>query len=268
MAFGRLANHLLRPRGQYVASITEPGPIRDFLRMVRPVTAASPLVRIGAAGDGGYLVPDDLDGIAACFSPGVSDIAAFESDLAARGIPSYMADFSVDAPPSANPLFHFEKKYLGLVDDATYVTLDSWVARHAPGDADLLLQMDIEGGEYDVLLDVSNDTLRRFRIVVIEFHWLDAMAISPLAFAWLRATFAKLLKNFAVVHIHPNNCEAPREVSGFAIPPVMEFTFVRRDRPGTSAPAREFPHPLDAANVPGRPDFALPACWHDAYLTP
>ena len=30
---------------------------------------------IGGAGDGGYLVPDDLDGIEYCFSPGVNLIS-------------------------------------------------------------------------------------------------------------------------------------------------------------------------------------------------
>ena len=40
------------------------------------------LLRIGGDSDGGYLLPDDLENISSCFSPGVSDIFDFEFTLA------------------------------------------------------------------------------------------------------------------------------------------------------------------------------------------
>ncbi len=40
---------------------------------------------MGGENDGGYLVPDDLEGIEYCFSPGVSNIATFELDCLNRG---------------------------------------------------------------------------------------------------------------------------------------------------------------------------------------
>ena len=83
------------------------------MRTVSPVATEHQLVRIGGSADGGYLVPDDLAGISALFSPGVADTADFESVFAARGVPCFLADYSVDAPPVSSPLFHFEKKYLG-----------------------------------------------------------------------------------------------------------------------------------------------------------
>ena len=53
----------------------------------------------GPDGDGGYLVPDDLEGIVACFSPGVSNVAGFEKDCALKGMKVFMADASVEARP-------------------------------------------------------------------------------------------------------------------------------------------------------------------------
>jgi hypothetical protein len=53
------------------------GTLRDLLTRVRPVKTNFDLIRLGSKNDGGYLVPDDLDGIVACFSPGVSRIANF-----------------------------------------------------------------------------------------------------------------------------------------------------------------------------------------------
>ena len=138
--------------------------------MVQPVATNHPLIRLGCEGDGGYLVPDDLEGIAACFSPGVSTVADFELSLAERGIPCYLADYSVDQAPVQHPLISFEKKFLGLENNEVFTTLDAWMAKHAPNKTDFLLQMDIEGAEYDVLFDVSEETLQKCRVLVIEFH--------------------------------------------------------------------------------------------------
>jgi hypothetical protein len=79
--------------------------LQQFIYPLRPVTCCKDLIRVGYDNDGGYLVPDDLEGIAACFSPGVGDRAFFETDLLDRfNIPSYLADKSVDGPPNGlNP---------------------------------------------------------------------------------------------------------------------------------------------------------------------
>lgn len=257
----RVGREALARRGRQVAPATTPAEVREVLDLLRPMATTRELIRVGGPGDGGYLVPDDLEDIDACFSPGVSTHATFEEELAGRGIRSFLADYSVDGPPAPHPLIHFEKKYLGLVNDDTYVTLDDWVGRHGPFRGDLILQMDIEGAEYDVILDTSNDTWRRFRIVVIEFHGLDRQLGHPVALRWLRAAVIKLRKTFDVVHLHPNNTSAPVRVAGHDIPPVLEVSLLRRDRTGEAVPAMRFPHPLDATNVPGQPDHALPASW-------
>ena len=81
------------------------GDVRSILDAMHPMAAPRQLIRIGGGGDGGYLVPDDLDGIAACFSPGVSVTSDFELGMAERSIPCFMADASVDAPQSLLPTF-------------------------------------------------------------------------------------------------------------------------------------------------------------------
>jgi len=236
----------------------------EFFRRVAPVSTEHPLIRIGNANDGGYLVPDDLDGIRSCYSPGVSNMVDFEMALTRRGINCQLADYSVAAPPCNDPLIHFEKRYLGCVNDATHMRLADWVARTAdPLDTELLLQMDIEGGEYDVLIDSPIDLLARFRIVVIEFHSLEAL-FTPLGFRLINSVLAKLLSTFRLVHIHPNNCFEWQWYGPYRVPTVMEFTFHRADRISTTRPTRHFPHQLDGTNVPAKPDFSLPHCWYSA----
>lgn len=244
----------------FVSQVTDSSAMEQFFRSVRPVSTNYELTRIGGERDGGYLVPNDLKGIQVCFSPGVSRCAEFELDMARRGIDCFLADYSVDAPPVSHPLIHFEKKFLGQVDDLSHVTLERWVARNAPHQRDFVLQMDIEGGEYPVIVETGSETLRKFRILVIEFHAMESL-YDKFGFNLINFTFTKLLKDFDVVHIHPNNFAEPIVYGNYAIPPYMEFTFLRKDRISTRRPALTFPHPLDRNNVESNRAIALPKCW-------
>ncbi len=181
--------------------------------------------------------------------------------MANRGIRCFLADYSVDAPPVENDLFDFEKKFLGITEDPVHMTLKNWTKRKAGDETDLILQMDIEGAEYSVILDAERDIIRNFRIIVIEFHRLDAL-FENFGFEIIHLTFRRLLADFEIVHIHPNNCYMPKTYKGYEIPPVTEFTFLRKDRISNSRPTRTFPHELDQANVPYHSDYALPNCWY------
>lgn len=250
----------LHRKNYFISRATESGALANFLRSVRPLETNHDLIRIGGETDGGYLVPNDLEGIEACFSPGVSRCADFELDLARRGVHCFLADYSVDAPPVSHSLIHFEKTFLGQIDDSRHTTLESWVAREAPGRREFILQMDIEGGEYPVIVDTSSETLRKFRILVIEFHEMESL-YDKYGFNLINLTFKKILKDFEVVHIHPNNYRKPVVYGKYEIPPYMEFTFLRKDRITRRNPAMTFPHPLDRNNVPGNDAFTLPTCW-------
>ena len=234
--------------------------LEDFFQRIKPVITEYPLIRLGGNGDGGYLVPDDFNGIDVCFSPGVSNIANFELAMADMGIKCYMADYSVDKPPFENKFFFFRKKFLGVRNDDVFLTLDKWVGEtEAQGD-DFLLQMDIEGGEYPVILDMDMSLLKRFRILIIEFHDLQ-MLFDKVGFNLIDLTFHKLLKEFHIVHIHPNNCTPTLKYGKFKVPPVMEFTMIRKDRVKSFSHAQVFPHALDVKNVDYLDDIPLPKCW-------
>ncbi len=242
------ADRLLPRLGRAPLRLGDPAELRRFLNTLHPVTGEIPLVRLGGPGDGGYLVPDDLDGIAACFSPGVGPTSSFELDCANHGMDVFLADSSVEEPVQQHDRFHFSPKHIGSFQDDRTITLDDWVSTMLPeGDGDLLLQMDIEGSEYEVLHSVSQAVLDRCRIVVAEFHNLDLLHFRH-TFPILSRAFQKLLRTHVCVHIHPNNYCPIVTYQGIGIPKVAEFTFVRRDRVHQVGFAREFPHPLDADN--------------------
>lgn len=234
--------------------------VRQTIAKLRPRKFDGELVRMGSDGDGGYLVPNDLDGIVGCVSPGVAGEVGFDLQLAERGVKVVMADASVDDAPAEHSNFTFHKKFLGTRNDSLFVRLEDLVGDEFD-DGDLILQMDIEGAEFPVLLDSPDELLRRFRIIVLEVHDFG-QAFGKFSAGLVDALTDKLTRNHAVVHIHPNNCCGSDKRHGIEIPRVLEFTFYRRDR-GVSdeLAAGPFPHPLDVENVPGIAPLPLPAIW-------
>jgi len=251
------------------------GEISSMLKSLYPLETDKKLIRMGPSGDGGYLVPDDMENIEACFSPGVGQLSGFEKQCAELGMKIYMADGSVDHPGETDNKFFFikkfigpepnedfiTKKFLGPVSNDDFITMDEWVASSV-GDSqsDLLLQMDIEGHEYDSILSMSDDLLRRFRVIIIEFHGLYYFW-DPEFFEFASKAFSKLLQQHSCVHIHPNNISGVFSYGGLDIPRAAEFTFLRNDRFSNSQFATEFPNPLDEDNS-DHPHIVLPECWH------
>lgn len=237
--------------------------VRDLISRIHPISTEKELIRLGADSDGGYLVPNDLKGIEACFSPGVGQFSSFEEACFKQGIKIFLADYSVDSP-NLNPQeikFNFLKKYIGSKSDDKFVTLDEWVAQSNISDySDLILQMDIEGFEYESLISLSSSLLNRFRIIVVEFHDLDKLW-NPEFYRFASIVFDKLLHNHNCVHLHPNNCYPVFEKDGIEIPPIMEFTFLRKDRVKEFSYANTFPHALDVDNEIGT-HIPLPSTWY------
>ncbi len=261
-AIKRVAKSWLLPE-LFAVERTKDKDLLEFISQIRPQDCGIELIRLGTkGGDGGYLIPDDLEGIEYCFSPGVSTVSDFEEDLADRNIRSFLADCSVDGPTKSRPEFTFDKKFLGSFDHENFFTLETWKNKYLEGyTGDLILQMDIEGSEYEVILNIPDGLLGQFRMIVIEFHGLDRL-FDPFAFRLISACFERLQKSFYVVHIHPNNCCGAVQMGGIEIPPLMEFTFLNRKRVSRTKPESSFPHRFDADNFPEAKPLVLPKCWY------
>lgn len=245
----------------HLARRTRNSEVQEVIDALHPVDGGVELIRLGPDSDGGYLIPNDLDGIGFAFSPGVSNESGFEAALADRGMGIFLADYSVDRPAQDHPRFVFDKRFVGSFSDNEFITLDEWKGRHIPDyRGDLLLQMDIEGAELETLFATSPQLLAQFRIMVIEFHNLQNLWNGPF-FDLAASAFRKVLRTHSVVHIHPNNCCGSMRSRGIEIPRVAEITFYRRDRIRDWTYRRVFPHPLDRDNT-SNPPLSLPECWH------
>ncbi|MEN2281293.1 FkbM family methyltransferase [Algoriphagus sp. SE2] len=253
---------IIEKQDKIVLDKTEKQKLTDLISKLQPIRTDKELIRLGADSDGGYLVPNDLKGVEACFSPGVGEFSSFETDCYRHGMKIFMADNSVDSP-NLDPKevkFSFLKKFIGSKTDDQFITLDEWATQSSISDySDLILQMDIEGFEYESLISISTSLLNRFRIIVVEFHDLDKLW-NPEFFRFASIVFEKLLHNHYCVHLHPNNCYPVFKKDGIEIPPIMEFTFLRKDRVEEFSYSNSFPHALDVDNEVGN-HVVLPRDW-------
>ena len=208
-------------------------------------------------------MPDDLEGVIACVSPGVALVSGFDDAIAKRGIDVHMVDASVDGPAVSHPRFHFRKLYIGPSTEDNFISLED-LCRSIPQfetNGDLILLMDIEGAEYVVILGMPEDLLSRFRIIIIEFHNLESI-FHKFSFELMNAAFAKLLRHHKAVHLHPNNIGGSVTCFGQIVPCVMEMTFYRKDRAEFNRDReRHYPHPLDKDNGLLMAPLILPPEW-------
>jgi hypothetical protein len=248
--------------GLNVTSHVKTADVLEVINKLRPQDCGKKLTRIGGSGDGGYLIPDDLEGIDYCFSPGVNTVADFENHMADMGIRSFLADYSVDSPPIMRPEFVFDKRFLGITNNERFMTLEYWKDKYLRDHSgDLLLQMDIEGFEWQVIAKAPDALLSQFRILVIEFHGIHKL-FDRFGHLLLSSCFDKLLESFHIVHLHPNNIGGSVKKGSIEVPRIMEFTFLNKRRGAVVKPQLQFPHKEDRDNDPGRAPLNLPKCWY------
>ncbi|MEZ6008554.1 MAG: methyltransferase [Planctomycetota bacterium] len=175
----------------------------------------------------------------------------------------HLADASVDGPAELHDSFRFEQVFfVGGRTQGEFVSLHDWITQAAASRelGDCILQMDIEGWEYESLAAVPSSTLSLFRVLIIEFHFLDELWTGTRGAA-IQSVLLRLLETHACVHIPPNNCCGAVTYFGVSVPRVMEFTFLRRDRLLSGGYRHQFPHPEDRDNVAEKPRLLLPSAW-------
>ena len=174
-----------------------------------------------------------------------------------------MVDGSVDFPPEEDKNFFFLKKYLSSVSDIHNITLSDWLLEsQVKKNEKIILQMDIEGSEYEVLTYESSQMLEKFSLLVFEFHKLENI-VNPIFYKMINAIFDKIYKNFKICHVHPNNFSGVYKYNDFKIPSSIEITFIRNDLSEAKKLKKEIilPHDLDQKNVQNIREINMPKIW-------
>jgi hypothetical protein len=210
--------------------------------------------RLGRQFDGGYVIavpPEDTyDLYIGC---GINDEFSFDEEFATRypDLFGYAFDGTIPARPSTFPTkYAFIPLNIGNENSNETTNLIPYMKLSH----NIFVKMDIEGAEWEWLLNIPTQDLLRIKQLVLEIHYLidDRVTHHQIKLAVLK----KLAEHFYLVHAHGNNYSPL--VNGVH-PYVLECTYVRKDvyPNGLQLNTQPLPGPLDMPNYPRAPDINL-----------
>lgn len=213
-------------------------------------------IRIGGNKDGGYVMIDPSSiGEKIAYSFGVSNISPWDLEMANRGFTVYQYDGTIKTAPDVHPNLFFTPKNINIISDEKNISIEDVLNTTAPQLTNAILQMDIENAEWDILKNCHQDTLKRFKQIIIEFHDVNIMDTDN--FSKKCFILKKMLETHIPIHIHFNNNGRITYNNGIFFCDTVEISFFRIDDEIYNHIANDLPCHLDAPNNPLYPDIPI-----------
>ena len=212
--------------------------------------------RFGKNQDGGYVVGVLEDGYDCYISCGIGDEECFSRDFIneykMNEYNSYGFDGTINSYPyNYTNKISFIKKNIGDIDNDTHTNLSFLMNKYN----NIFLKIDIEGGEYPWLLNISEEQLNKFKQIVIEFHGITNDGWGCTNINKIKC-LTKLANTHYIIHSHGNN-HGPVVNN---IPDVIELTYINKKYfnsvPELNKTSLPIPN-LDFPNNPGSYDINL-----------
>jgi len=201
--------------------------ILKIIDLLRPLNLGLDYIRLGRSSDGSYVVPKILDDIKFCFSAGYGGDCSFEKNLENLGIKSFLADYSFDAPTELRN-FEYQKKFIKSYSSNNSINVNDWIEAGVPKDQKkMILQIDVEGSEYEIIHAITENNLEKFDIIVVEFHNLF-LVNNQIFYKYFLECIQKLKKNFEIFYLQPNNCCGVSDFDTVIFPNVLKITFLNK----------------------------------------
>jgi hypothetical protein len=222
-----------------------------IIEYMRPHSAVGyQKIRVGGDYDGGYICVNDFSNIKLAVSGGIFDDDRWEVEIAQnKKIPTLAFDPNVYKDISNLPYKFFAGKLKSFPRTKNSM-LDMILLNYK--ESDVIGKFDIEGEEWQLLNFTTDDTLNKFRQIIVEFHLHSLETLTEHA-----SVFEKMYKNFRVVHIHGNNCDKTYEFQNLTIPKVFEITFANVNYYNLEISNESFPTDLDMPNCPENNEIQL-----------
>lgn len=194
------------------------------------------LKRYGGNYDGGYILSESLtndSNLVYSYGVGPSDAwITFDKHMSDLGKKIFLYDASIKELWDKRESFIFKSEYVNSKNILEHIKQNNHQNEY-----NMILKMDIEGCEFDTLINCDESLFSHFNQLSIEVHdVLNSNAES----ARLTNTgsygsrinnkillFEKLNKYYNLVHIHGNN-NSPSKAHGIC--DVLELSYIRKDR--------------------------------------
>jgi hypothetical protein len=253
------------------AEATEPAPTpasdplnearirQQLFEELRTVTLGNcTLKRYGGSNDGGYLMCANLaSGVQAAYSYGIATEDAWGCDVSKEfGVEVHQYDcFTEHRPACTGGTFVFHDECVGpkreTVEGRLFDTIRSQIARNGHAGKPVLMKIDVEGAEWDSLMETPDEVLDTFLQLPMELHGTNEARFLELV--------RRLKRRFHLVNLHFNNyvCDAtvaPLPAWAFQVLWVHRSIGVM----DTNAPSPAAMSPLNAPDLPDGADCQLP----------
>ena len=234
--------------------------IIELIHLLRPFNLGYEYQRLGGTKDGSYIVPETLGNIKYCFSAGYGGDCSFEKNLEKYNIKSFLADYNYDAPTELKN-FEYKKKFIKSYSDQKSINVNTWIENSLPiEEENMLLQIDIEGSEYEVLHAITEKNLDRFDVVIIELHNLH-MVNNQIFYQYFISCLEKIKKHFEVFYLQPNNCCGVSNFDGLIFPNILEITLLSKKKIKKKEKLNPLNKNLQIKNIIEKDDIILPDYW-------
>lgn len=176
--------------------------------------------------------------------------------MANAGYEVYQYDHTINKLPIENKKFHWKKIGLtGGTESHEMKRIGTLITENGHDkDQGMVLKCDIEGYEWEVFDNISDEDLCRFDQIVLEMHACNDMNHKNDKIRVLK----KLNKYFDVIHIHGNNVVPVSYCGELNLPSCIEITYVKRGGFKTVEDGEHFlPIPLDQPCADRYPEMRL-----------
>jgi hypothetical protein len=227
--------------------------IQAILNYLAPNKYLGKLKRVGGNADGSYVVPFEILGKKTfLISGGIEDNNEFEIFVASRGITGIQIDNSISKPPKNHSNLKFLKATLGDIDKDGHVSLETLINK-IPKNKQILLKIDIEGGEIKALGSLSTKNLKRIDCLVMELHNLGSITSKNDKIYKLLNRLHKA--NLRSIFIQANNACLTYTLAGTLIPDNIEITYVKKHK--TSLPNIAYIESIKKLTTSNKPNLSL-----------
>ena len=155
-----------------------------------------------AHNDGSYVLLNDFENIKIAYSIGIDGNVDFDKAIANKGIDVYMYDHTIDKLRYENEKFHWKKIGIGGNSERSnnIQTLEDMIKENGHfNEKNMILKIDIEGAEWNALNDITENILKQFKYIIVEYHF-ERFEVS-LIYNILK----KIHKTHQVFYIHTNH---------------------------------------------------------------